>query len=98
MAERCGTRAWNFPRWRSDPPRRRRWTAVRSADRGGRMSMVRGGHTGGFPAGDLRVEAAPSEDPFEAIEPSGSRDYLLRNTHQALVALTTQADIKASIV
>ena len=40
----------------------------------------------------------PLLDPYESIEGRGSADYLLRNTHQQLVALSSQADLKANIL
>jgi hypothetical protein len=39
-----------------------------------------------------------AEDPYRAILGRGSADYLLRNTHQQLVALSSQADLKANIL
>jgi hypothetical protein len=41
---------------------------------------------------------AAVEDPLEGVVARRSVDYLLRNTQQQLVALTGQADMKASIV
>jgi hypothetical protein len=37
-------------------------------------------------------------DPYEGIQGRGSADYILRNTHQQLVALSSQADLKANIL
>lgn len=36
--------------------------------------------------------------PFEGVQGRGAVDYLLRNTNQALIAFTGQADLKASIM
>ena len=40
----------------------------------------------------------PTLDPYESIEGRSAADYLLRNTHQQLVALSSQADLKANIL
>jgi Family of unknown function (DUF5706) len=42
--------------------------------------------------------AGPGPDPFAGVSGRGPVDYMLRNTQQALIAFTGQADLKASIM
>lgn len=42
--------------------------------------------------------ADPVRELYDNIEGRGAADYLLRNTHQQLVALSSQADLKANIL
>jgi hypothetical protein len=46
----------------------------------------------------VQLEDAAQADPLSGVVARRSVDYLLRNTQQQLVALTGQADMKASIV
>jgi len=43
-------------------------------------------------------EPMESSEPFDGVVGRGSVNYMLRNTNQSLVALTGQADFKASII
>lgn len=45
-----------------------------------------------------RVTQLAQADPFEGVEERHAADYALRNTQQHLVSLSSQADLKASIV
>jgi hypothetical protein len=44
------------------------------------------------------VPGEPSDRPFDAVRGRSSVDYVLRNVHQQLVALSSQADPKANIM
>jgi hypothetical protein len=44
------------------------------------------------------IQHAPLDRPFEAVEGRSTVDYVLRNVHQQLVALSSQADLKANIM
>ena len=44
------------------------------------------------------IPHGPSDRPFDAVEGRSSADYVLRNVHQQLVALSSQADLKANIM
>jgi hypothetical protein len=51
----------------------------------------------------ISTENTPTQNgssgpPFEGVAGRGAVDYLLRNTNQALIAFTGQADLKASIM
>lgn len=46
----------------------------------------------------MHTDDQPTADPLAQVVGRRSVDYLLRNTRQQLVALTGQADLKASIV
>ena len=49
-------------------------------------------------AQDTNVTDGSPVTPFEGVKGRGGVDYLLRNTNQALIAFTGQADLKASIM
>jgi hypothetical protein len=44
------------------------------------------------------IPREPAERPFEAVRGRAVADYVLRNVHQQLVALSSQADLKANIM